>query len=403
MIRRVGFVTTYRELFANREFRAIFAGNAAGVAGQTVQMLALSALVYASTGSPLLAALALFGGLFPQAIGAMTLLSLADRLPPRGFLAGWTAVKAGVAAVFATGVLPIWAMLALLMVIGAVDALTGGIRAAVIVDIVPGGFVLGRSVMNVSVGAMQIVGFATGGTIVAALGPGRALAVAAVLVAFAALVMWRGMRPRPAHGIGRAGIRATWHGNRALLGSPVVRPLLLGAWLPNGLIVGAEAMFVPYAGGAAAALFVAAAVGMLTGDVIVGRWVSPERRARQVNAMHALLAAPYLVFLFTPDVWVGAVAVAIASFGYSGTLGLQQRLVDAVPEERRGQALGLDNSGRMTFQAVGASVVGTLAEVTGAPVAMTLAALASLLVTAALWPALRIRRAEPLEPAHAGA
>jgi hypothetical protein len=393
-------VTTYRELFANREFRAIFAGNAAGVAGQTMQMLALSALVYAATGSPLLAALALFGGLFPQAIGAMTLLSLADRLPPRGFLAGWTAAKAGVAAVFATGVLPVWAMLVMLGVVGAVDALTGGIRAAVIVDIVPGGFVLGRSVMNVSVGAMQIVGFAVGGTIVAALGPGSALAVAAGLIALSALVLWFGLRSRAPRGTGRAGIVATWHGNRALLGSPTVRPLLLGAWLPNGLIVGAEAMFVPYAGGAAAALFVAAAVGMLTGDVIVGRWVSAERRARQVNAMHALLAVPYLVFFLSPNVWVGAVAVAVASFGYSGTLGLQQRLVDAVPEERRGQALGLDNSGRMTFQALGASFIGTLAELTGAPVAMTLAAGASLLVTAALWQALRIPRAEPVVPVH---
>jgi predicted MFS family arabinose efflux permease len=132
----------------------------------------------------------------------------------------------------------------------------------------------------------------------------------------------------------------------------------------------------------------------------VGRWVSADRRARQVNAMHALLAVPYLIFFLSPNVWVGAVAVAVASFGYSGTLGLQQRLVDAVPEERRGQALGLDNSGRMTFQAVGASVVGTVAEVTGAPTAMTLAAVGSLAVTALLWPALRIRRAEPLVTVH---
>jgi predicted MFS family arabinose efflux permease len=174
----------------------------------------------------------------------------------------------------------------------------------------------------------------------------------------------------------------------------------VGSWLPNGLIVGAEAMFVPYAGDAGAVLFVAAALGMLVGDLVVGRWVSADRRARQVNAMHALLAAPYLIFFLSPNVWVGAVAVAVASFGYSGTLGLQQRLVDAVPEERRGQALGLDGSGRMTFQALGASFIGALAELTGAPVAMTLAAVASLLVTAAFWPALRIRRTEPLLPVH---
>jgi hypothetical protein len=50
--------------------------------------------------------------------------------------------------------------------------------------------------------------------------------------------------------------------------------------------------------------------------------------------------------------------VVAASFGYSGTLGLQQRLIDAVPDNLRGQAFGLDGSGRMTFQAIGASFVG---------------------------------------------
>ena len=94
-----------------------------------MQMFALSALVYATTGSPLLAALAFLGGLLPQAVGALTLLSLADRVPPRGFPAGWHAVKAAVVVLFATGVLPVWATLLLIMVFGAFDALSGGIRA----------------------------------------------------------------------------------------------------------------------------------------------------------------------------------------------------------------------------------------------------------------------------------
>jgi hypothetical protein len=77
--------TTYNALLANGEFRALFTGNAAAVAGQIMQMLVLSALVYATTKSPLLAALAFFGGLLPQAVGALTLLSVADRVRPRGF------------------------------------------------------------------------------------------------------------------------------------------------------------------------------------------------------------------------------------------------------------------------------------------------------------------------------
>jgi predicted MFS family arabinose efflux permease len=81
---------------------------------------------------------------------------------------------------------------------------------------------------------------------------------------------------------------------------------------------------------------------------------------------------------------VGAAAVFVASFGYAGTLGLQQRLVEITPDDLRGQALGLDGSGRMTFQAVGAGATGSVAEATGAATAMTVAALASLAVTALL-------------------
>jgi MFS family permease len=396
-------VTTFREIFSHREFQAIFYGNAASVAGKTMQMLALSALVYASTGSPLLAALAYLGGLLPQAIGALTLLSFADRVRPRGFLAAWDAGRAVAALILAAGVLPVWAMLLLVAAFGAVDALTGAVRGALLVDVLPDGFVLGRSVLNISVAAMQIVGFAAGGTLVATFGTPGALFAAAALISLSAVVTVAGLRSRKPRAAGRAGVTATWRGNRALLGSRDVRPLLMAAWLPNGLVVGAEAMYVPYAGAAAGVLFVAAAAGMLTGDLVIGRWVPPRARERLVNPLHTLLAAPYLLFVVTPAVWLGAVAVFVASVGFAGTLGVQQRLVAVVPGALRGQALGLDGSGRMTFQAVGASLVGAVAEATGAPLAMTVAALASLLVTALLWPALRVSAARPASrPGGAG-
>ncbi|WP_203783961.1 MFS transporter [Asanoa ferruginea] len=385
-------MTTYREIFANREFRALFAGNAATVAGKTIQMLALSALVYASTGSPLLSALAFLGGLLPQALGAMTLLAYADRVRPRGFLAGWDLARALAAVLLATGVLPVWGMLLLIMSFGAVDALSGGVRSAIIVDVVPGGYVLGRATLNVSVGAMQILGFATGGTLIATLGPHRALAVAAVLIAISAAVTFFGLRTREPRATGRAGVAATWRGNRALFADPSIRAVLLAAWVPNGLIVGAEAMYVPYAGDLAAVLFVAGAAGMLTGDLIVGRFVPPVLLDRFITPLQTLLAVPYLLFFLHPGPVVGAVAVFVASFGYAGTLGLQQRLVEITPGRLRGQALGLDGSGRMTFQAVGASATGSVAEATGAATAMTVAALASLAVTALLRRRLRAGR-----------
>lgn len=382
-------MTTYREIFEIREFRILFAGNALNVGAGTIQMLALAAWVYGRTGSPLLTVLAYLGGLLPYAIGAMTLLSYADRVPPRGFLAAWDAVRAGTILVLAVGALPIWSTVALVMATGVVQSVAVAVRNAVIVDILPDGYILGRATLNVSVGAMQIVGFAAGGTLIATLGPTRALLVSAILVALTALLTRLGLRARKAHGTGRPGVAATWRGNRRLLGSPTIRPVLLGMWLPNGLIVGAEAMYIPYAGAAASALFIAAALGMLCGDLVVGRWVPGSWRVRLPNRLHLLLAAPYLLFLVHPPVWLAVAAVAVASFGYAGTLGLQQRLVTEAGEELRGQALGLDSNGRMTMQAVAASLVGLVAEVTGPAGAMAVAAAGSLAVTMVLWPALR--------------
>jgi hypothetical protein len=279
-------------------------------------------------------------------------------------------------------------MLLLVMAFGVVDSLSAAVRSAVLVDVLPGGFVLGRSLLNMANGAMQILGFALGGTLLTLLGAGRTLAAAAALILLSALVTATGLRTRPPRAGGRAGVRATWRANRELLGSPVTRSLLLAAWVPNGLIVGAEAMYVPYAGNAAGVLFMAGAAGMLAGDFVVGRWVPDADRERIGGPLRALLAVPYLIFVFGPGLWVAAVAVFVASFGYAGTLPLQQRLVEVVPRELNGQALGLEGSGRMTFQAVGASLVGSVAEVTGAPAAMTIAGVASLLVTIRLWPAL---------------
>ncbi|WP_051753228.1 hypothetical protein [Streptosporangium amethystogenes] len=73
---------TYREVFAVRQFRVLFTGYALFLGGETVKMLALSVTVYASTGSPLLAALAYAAGFLPYALGG-TLLPRPGRSPRR--------------------------------------------------------------------------------------------------------------------------------------------------------------------------------------------------------------------------------------------------------------------------------------------------------------------------------
>ncbi|TCM42520.1 MFS transporter [Kribbella sp. VKM Ac-2568] len=388
---------TYRELFTVSEFRVLFAGGATSVAGSTMQMLALSALVYATTSSPLLAALAYLAGFAPQALGAATLLSWADRVPPRGFLAAWDCVRAAGALLLAAKVLPVWGIFALIMSLGVVDAVASAVRTAVLVDVLPrDGYVLGRSVLNITVGAMQIVGFGVGGTLLAAVGPRAALLVSAELALATALVTRLGLRPRAPKATGAATIRTTTDGNKRLLGDRTTRSLLLAQWIPNGLIVGAEALFVPYAGDAAGALFVAAAAGMLVGDIVFGRWVPRDLRNRLVIPLRLLLAAPYLLFLLEPAVSVAVAAVGVASIGYAASLALQDQFLAVVPEELRAQGLGLAGSGMMTAQALSATVVGLGAELSTPAISIAGAAVLSLLVTAALAPGLRVRTRVPL-------
>jgi MFS family permease len=383
-------VTTYREIFRIREFRTLFAATSTSVAGKTMEMLAVSALVYAHTGSPLLAAIAYLGGFLPMAVGALTLMSLADRLPPRAAMVTWRVVHAGVAAVLALGILPVWGMLALLMTVGLGDAVIGGIGSAIVVDVVPeGSFVLGRSVLNVSVGAMQIVGFAVGGTLLVLVSPAGALWLTVAISLVTAAIVRFGLKRRPPRATGRASVGLTWQGNRALFGDPTLRRLLLGQWLPNGLIVGAEAMFVPYAGNAAGALFAGAAGGMLVGDVVIGRWTGPALRSRLSLPLYALLAAPYLAFAFHPGPILATALVAVASFGYAGTLTLQERFVNTAPDHLLGQGMGLAGSGMMTGQAVCAMLVGFTAELTTVSVAMTATAAASLVASLLLLGPLR--------------
>src|ERR1039457_991947 len=237
-----GSVPTYRDVAAAGELRARFGGRAAASAGGTMQMLAMAVLVYADTRSPLLSALAYLAGSLPQVLGAMTLLAVADRMPPRRLLAGWGLLRALAVALLALGVLPVWTALVVLMAAGAGDGVAGAAGYALLTDVLPGRYVLGRSVLNIADGGMQIVGYGVGGIVLATLGALPALWVAAALTVVSAAAYRYGLRERPARTSGRRSVRATWLTNKSLFGDSRVRGLLLAQWLPNGLIVGAEAL-----------------------------------------------------------------------------------------------------------------------------------------------------------------
>ncbi|MGX7675335.1 MFS transporter [Plantactinospora sp. DSM 117369] len=381
---------TYRELFRVPEFRPLFFAISAQMAAGTVNGLALGTLVYSATGSPLLAALSLFGPFFAQVVGATTLLSMADRVPPRAALVGIKLFLGVSTLAMALPGMPIWAMFIVLGLMGLAGSVGGGIRWGLLGEILPdGGYLLGRSVMNMSVGAMQVSGFALGGALLTVATPRQVLLIGAGLHLCAALVARFGLTRRPPRAVGRPSVRRTWQVNTQLWATPARRYVYLALWLPNGLVVGCEALFIPYAPETAAVLFVAGALGMLAGDTVVGRFVPARWRQRLVTPLQLSLGVPYLLFALPIPLPVAALAVAAASAGFGGGVLLQQRLVDLTPAQMRGQALGLHSSGMLTMQAVAATLAGTVAQYLPAGAAMTVMATLSLLVTLLLRPGLR--------------
>ena len=392
---------TYRQLFSLAEFRGFFLAVCANIAGGTLAGLALATLVFARTGSPLLSALSLFGPAFGQLVGALALLSVADRLRPRTTLVSTSLGVAAASALLAVPGLPIWLLLVIILAEGLILSLAGGTRWGLLTEILPDdAYVLGRSVVSMAAGAMQIFGFAVGGVLVAVVSPRIALLAAAGLSVVAACILRFGLTARPPRAEGRPSIAETWRVNRLLMSTRSVRVTYAALWLPNGLVVGCEALFVAYEPEAAGVLFIAGAVGMLSGDALVGRFVPARLRGRLISPVQALLALPYVVFAFALPLPLAAVLVAVASTGFGAGIMLQERLVGLVPAEARGQALGLHSSGMLTMQGVAATASGGLAELVAPGTAMSIMAVASLVVTVWLWRPLR-QRPQPLTIADA--
>jgi MFS family permease len=396
-------VRTYRQLFAVAEFRVLFLTQCLVVGGASVSGLALGTTTYASTGSPVLTALALFGGPLVRLVASWFLLAGSDLLRPRQALLLVAGVSAASDLLQAVPGLPWGVRFVLLALPWLAMSITAGSMLALVSDILPGGgYVFGRATMNIAVGGMQIVGYGLAGLLLGSLGTSELFLLAGAASIVAAALIRLGVRDHPPRAVDAAPLRRSSRINRQLLASPVVRPVLLSLWVPNGLVVGCEALFVPFAGRAAGYLYAAAAAGMLLGDVVIGRFVPPAVRDRLAGPLRVLLAAPYLLFLLRPPLPVAAALAVIASMGYAASLPLQERLIAHTEPGVRGQVLGLFGTGLTGMQGIGSVLAGALAATLGAgPAAAATAicgmAIASLAVNVLLIPGLR--RSRPAVPA----
>ncbi|RNI20356.1 hypothetical protein EFY87_15325 [Flexivirga caeni] len=386
-------MTTYRSLFAIREFRVLFVARLFTMVGVVVGALALGTVMYDATDSTVLTALSMFGGPLVSLVTSHFLLASSDLLRPRTALVVTGAAAAGDDLLQLIPHLPWGVRFALLAMEYVITSATSGTVMSLLADIVPAeSFVLARATMNLTVGGIQVLGNALGAVLLLAFAPVHLFAVSAAAAVFAAVIARLGVADHPPRATGPV-VARTRTVNKALLGSRVVRPVLLMGWIPNGLIVGCEALYIPYARQHAGYLFASTAAGMLAGDVVVGRFVPEAVRQRLVVPLRLLLAVPFLVMFAHPPVVLAALAGGIGAFGYTASLPLQSRLVQHVRADSRGQAFGLLSAGLMVGQSLGALAAGVLGQLGAPGPAMgTVAALSIVATTLLVRP---LRRSAP--------
>ncbi|MDT8910156.1 MFS transporter [Amycolatopsis sp. PS_44_ISF1] len=367
-------MATYRLVFGRAEFRALFAGVVVSVAGDQVARVALSLLVFDRTSSPGWTAGVYALTYLPSILAGPLLSGLADRWPRRRVMVAADLLRAVLVAVMAVPGLPLGWVAALLVSVQAAGAPGNAARAATAAAVLPGDeFVLGKGVLDVVVQLAQVIGFATGGTLVATLGTGPALIADAASFVVSAAVVRAGIRarPEPAASDLSAGTRlGRWWGDlRAgtvlVARTPELRSLV-GLACVAGCYVTVEGLAAPYAasiGGspqAVGVLLAASPAGTVLGMVLLAR-LPPPVRMRLLGPLAIAASVPLVLCAARPGPVVTTVLWGLSGMASAYHLPASAAFTLAVPDHRRAQAYGLAATALTTSQGGGIALAGLAA------------------------------------------
>jgi MFS family permease len=367
---RLGF----RDVLVVGEFRVLWIAHAQSRLGDQLARVAIAVLVYGRTSSALLTSLTYALTLLPPLLSAPLLSGLADRYPRRSVLVVVDSCRATLVGLMAIPAMPLAGIAVLLVVMVSLQPLYSAARNAMLPNVLEGDrYVLGLGLVNVTDSIVQVAGFAFGGVLLTLLGTHTALGIDAATFVVSASLVRLGARPhRPVHEHPGPGLApgpsargSILRGAALVWGDARLRTLALLAWL-YGFYIAPEGVAAPYAqqlgGGAATVglLMAADPVGQGIGAVVLSRWVRPGKRPRIIGPLAVLAGVPLVLSAVHPS--AGSVIVLWA---LTGTLSSYLMLAFAeftlaVPDHRRGQAVGLVGAGLQTAQGLGIVLAGAL-------------------------------------------
>jgi predicted MFS family arabinose efflux permease len=364
--------TTFRDVFAIREFRALWAAQLLSVVGDQLARVALTVLVYERTRSALLAAVTFAVSIVPTFVGGVTLAWLADRYPRRAVMIICDLVRCVLVLVMAIPWMPLSGMVALLFLVTLVGAPFTSARAAIYPDVLDGDrYVMGTAVTLTTYQFAQVLGFAVGGAVAEFFGSGRSLVADAATFALSALivVVWVQRRPpatTEAHG-DRAGLHGVFIGVRLVMTRSALRTPMLFGWLAS-FYYAPEGVVTPLAhtlggGGAVVGVILAAeALGNTVGAIVLSRFVAPPTRLRIMGPLAIAACGTLVLFFGRPDLSVTLLILFASGLCSSYQLAANAAFVSAAPREQRSQAFGLAQGGMSLGQGVVMILAGAAAD-----------------------------------------
>ncbi|MDG4789401.1 MFS transporter [Micromonospora sp. WMMD1102] len=367
---------TFREVFAQREYRAVFAATVLTWTGDYLAKAAVTLLVYQQSESVALSAAAFATSYLPWLIGGPLLTTLADRYPYRTVMVICDLVRMPLYALIAIDGLDTPVILALLFAATLANPPSQAARSAMLPLLLRGDRLVVALSLHGSTGqAAQVFGYAVGAGI-ALYSPALALLLNAATFGISAAVIWFGVRHRPAvppEQGRRHLLRETAAGFSLVFGTPVLRAIavlvfcaMLFAIVPEGL---AAAWATKFAGSGAdrsaiqALIMIAAPVGFILGGLVVGRGLRPDLRRSLVRPFAVLAPLALVPALFNPPPVVVALLAAVAGFAVAGLIPVTNGLfVLALPHGYRARANGVMNTGVQVMQGVAVLTTGLLAD-----------------------------------------
>lgn len=365
----ISAMTSTGSPFQYREFRALWLARALSLMGDQLARVAIAVLVYERTDSAALTALAYALTFLPYLAGPL-IAGIADRRPRRSITVALDLARAAGVAVMALPGMPLPVMGVLLVAVTMVSPLYDAARSAMLPELLPAEtYPTGLAIFTITTEAAQVLGFAVGGVLVAALGARLALSLDALTFLLAALAVMVGVVSRPpAHDITESHGAQLRAAARLVFGSPMLRRLLALAWL-NAMWVVPEGLAAPYAaelhaGATGVGLLLAAIpLGCVIGAGLLVRVTNHDQRMRLMLPLAMCTGLPLAACALHPGLPVTLVLWALCGVGTAYNVAANTAFVREVPNSRRSQAIALATTGMVSGQGLAILLGGLAASV----------------------------------------